>query len=218
MPGTLTIDRPSMAPPPDTRQPVIVSYLTLRRVVGVLGVSLPVVLALWGFSLLGGFRILLSISDYYALRTRDVFVGTLFTIAWFLFTYRGYDRRDDVAGNWACLFAIGTALFPNTGTRFERAAHFASASLLFLVLAYFSLFLFTKTSGTPTRMKRARNEVYRLCGVLMLACIGLIGVYKLGLDESPLQHLKPVFWLESLALWAFGVSWFVKGETILTDE
>ena len=67
-------------------------------------------------------------------------------------------------------------------------------------------------------MKRARNEVYRLCGVLMLACIGLIGVYKLGLDESPLQHLKPVFWLESLALWAFGVSWFVKGETILTDE
>ena len=24
--------------------------------------------------------------------------------------------------------------------------------------------------------------------------------------------MKPVFWLESLALWAFGLAWFVKGE------
>ncbi len=206
-----------MAPAPDPHQPVIVSYLTLRRVVGVLGVSLPVVIALWGFSILGVFRVLPSISDYYGLRTRDVFVGTLFTIAWFLFTYRGYEKRDDVAGDLACVFAIGTALFPNTGTRLEQVAHFASASLLFLVLAYFSLFLFTKTSGTPTRMKRARNAVYRACGVVMLACIGLIGLYKLALDETPVQQLKPVFWLESLALWAFGVSWFVKGETLLKD-
>ena len=29
----------------------LVSYLTLRRIVGLLGVSLPLVLALWGFAL-----------------------------------------------------------------------------------------------------------------------------------------------------------------------
>ena len=32
-----------------------------------------------------------------------------------------------------------------------------------------------------------------------------------------LAAFKPVCWLEAAALWAFGVSWFVKGETILTD-
>jgi hypothetical protein len=26
-----------------------------------------------------------------------------------------------------------------------------------------------------------------------------------------------VFWLEALALWAFGFSWFVKGETLWKD-
>jgi hypothetical protein len=30
--------------------------------------------------------------------------------------------------------------------------------------------------------------------------------------------LNPVFWLESLAVEAFGVSWLTKGETILKDE
>jgi hypothetical protein len=30
--------------------------------------------------------------------------------------------------------------------------------------------------------------------------------------------MKPVFWLEAFALWAFGVSWFVKGETLWKDE
>ena len=28
--------------------------------------------------------------------------------------------------------------------------------------------------------------------------------------RQPLESLRPVFWLESLALWAFGISWFVK--------
>jgi hypothetical protein len=29
--------------------------------------------------------------------------------------------------------------------------------------------------------------------------------------------VHPVFWLESLAIEAFGVAWFVKGRTLLTD-
>lgn len=196
---------------------VLVSYLTLRRIVGMLGVALPVVLAVWGFALCGCARLQESISDYYALRTRDAFVGILFTVAWFLFTYRGYDRRDDVAGNLACVFALGVALFPNSGEQWERVVHFSSAAAFFLVLAYFSLFLFTKSGGSPTRQKLVRNRVYRVCGAVMLTCIALIGVYHWLLDGTGVSTLKPVFWLESLALWAFGVSWFVKGETLWTD-
>ena len=195
----------------------LVSYITLRRIVGILGVSLPVVLALWGFALCHCLRVQPSFSDYYGLRTRDALVGILFAIGWFLYTYRGYDRHDNVAGNLAGLFALGVALFPNSGSHLERVVHFGSATGLFLTLAYFSLFLFTKSAGSPTPQKRIRNAIYRLCGVGMLCCIAAIGVYYAALVNTSLSALQPVFWLESLALWSFGISWFVKGETLFRD-
>ena len=195
----------------------VVSYLTLRRVVGALGVALPVVVALWGLILCHCGVLQPSISDYYGLRTRDAFVGILFTIGWFLFTYRGYDRKDDIAGNLACLFALGVAFFPNSGSSLEQVVHFGSAFALFLVLAYFSLFLFTKSGGNPTPEKRTRNRVYKACGVIMLACIALIGLYYWQLRDTVIASAKPVFWLEAMALWAFGFSWFVKGETLWKD-
>jgi hypothetical protein len=196
----------------------LVSYRTLRRVVGLLGVSLPVVLAVWGFALFGEIRLEPSISDYYVLRTRDAFVGVLFTIAWFLFTYRGYDWRDNTAGNLACVSALGVALFPNGGSRGERVAHVIAATALFLVLAYFSFFLFTLSAGSPTPRKIIRNRIYRVCGIAIVACVVLaIGDY-LFWSRSVLRALSPMFWLESGALWAFGVSWFVKGETLFKDR
>jgi hypothetical protein len=196
----------------------LVSYVTLRRIVGLLGVSLPVVLALWGFALCHCLRVQPSISDYYSLRTRDALVGILFTIGWFLYTYRGYERQDNVAGNLAGIFALGVALFPSSGSHAEQIVHFSSATGLFLVLAYFSLFLFTKSAGAPTPQKRTRNAIYRLCGASMVCCIAAIGLYHLALVNTSLSALQPVFWLESLALWSFGTSWFVKGETLFRDR
>ncbi|HWC74167.1 MAG TPA: hypothetical protein VG454_09545 [Gemmatimonadales bacterium] len=201
--------------PPSARDDVIVSYLTLRKVVGVLGMALPVVVAVWGLVLEG--RLLPTVSDYYSLRTRDAFVGILFTIAWFLFTYHGYERQDDIAGNCACVLALAVALFPNRGTPFEATVHYLSATGLFLVLAYFALFLFTKSGPVQTHAKLLRNRVYRVCGVVMLVCIALIAFYQLALSHTSLAALRPVFWLETTALWAFGFSWFVKGEAILKD-
>ena len=199
---------------------VLVSYLTLRRLVGMLGVLLPILLALGCLAFGWCTTLQDSISDYYGTRMRNVLVGVLFTIGWFLFSYRGYQRRDDVAGDLACVFAMGVALFPTTSADgVVRAIHLSSAAALFLVLAYFSLFLFTKTKkdATPTRQKRIRNRVYRTCGVVMLACIALIALYSTMLQGTGVARLRPVFWLETLALWAFGVSWFVKGDTLWKD-
>jgi hypothetical protein len=201
----------------DAQSRVLVSYLTLRRVVGLLGVGLPVILAAWGFLLCGCGRLLPSISDYYSLRTRDALVGILFAIGWFLFTYRGYERADSIAGNVACVFALGVALFSDTGARWEAAIHFGAATGLFLTLAFFSLRLFTKSGGSPTPAKLVRNRIYQVCGVIMLLCIGLIAVYYAFLRTTPLAVVQPVFWLETVALWAFGFSWFVKGETLFRD-
>ena len=202
-------------PSPDPDRSLVISYLTLRRLIGILGMALPLIVMVWGWTICGCTRILPSISDYYSLRTRDAFVGILFAIGSFLYTYRGFDD-DDRYGTLAAVFAFAVALFPNSGTPLERTVHFSSALGLLVVLAYFSLKLFTKTAGRPTPQKLIRNRVYTVCGVLILLCVSLIGVYKsLGAD-SALWH--PVFWLETIALWAFGFSWFVKGETLWRDR
>lgn len=206
-------------PPPTASDDAVVSYLTLRKVVGVLGIALPVVVYVWGVGLTGAWGPLPSISDYYSLRTRDAFVGILFTVAWFLLTYRGYDRRDDWAGNLACVFALGVALVPSISgaSHLQIVLHTIFATALFLVLAYFSFCLFTRSGPVQTEKKKIRNKVYRVCGVVIVACIVLIGVYGLFLRDTGLARLRPVFVLETVALWAFGLSWFVKGEAILKD-
>jgi hypothetical protein len=199
---------------------LLISYLTLRRVVGILGVLLPVLVVvgdnLWGSQL--GIRP--SISDYYQSIARDVFVGVLFVIGWFLYSYRGYDRQDDLAGNFACGFAMGVALFPAASSvPLVGTLHFVSAALLFSILAYFSWFLFTKTAvgRKPTSEKLLRNRVYRSCAVGIVTSLLLIVVFKLFFTKTVVASGQPVFWLETAALWCFGLSWFVKGNTLWTD-
>lgn len=195
-----------------------VSCRELRLMVGILGVSLPLILAIWGFFLIGRIEVRPSISDYYALRTRDAFVGILCAIGFYLFAYKGHERKDDLAGHLACFFALGVAFFPCNGHKWERIVHYISATALFLTLSYFSLCLFTKSGGIRSPRKIVRNRIYVGCGIAMLGCIILIGIYKLFLQKTPVANIQPVFWLESLALWAFGISWFVKGESIFRDR
>lgn len=205
---------------------LIVSYLTLRRVVGILGISLPFVLSIGAFLLFHtGLRG--SISSYYHTAMRDVFVGFLFAIGSFLFAYQGYDRTDNIAGNLACVFAIGVAVFPTTPAGQDESLaisnlHQVFAGLFFLTLAFFSLHLFTKTdpNRSPTRRKLQRNRIYRACGIAMLACVILIALYDFLPDTiaNTLTPTRPVYWLESVAIICFGVSWFTKGEAILKDN
>jgi len=99
--------------------------------------------------------------------------------------------------------------------------HMLCAALFFATLAYFCLFLFTRSSvDHPTPQKLRRNRVFRACGCTMLVCIGLIGIYFAWLEEGvpAVKDYEPVFWLESVAVIAFGVSWLVKGEAILADR
>ncbi len=206
--------------------PLVVSYLDLRKAVGIIGLALPFVLA-FGDILLHGLRIENSISTYYYTEMRNIFVGSLCAIAIFLMSYRGYDRRDAIAGNLAFVFAIGVAFIPTTPLPVATTeqeligdVHLAFAALLFLTLAYFSIKLFTETdpTKTPTPRKLQRNAVYRVSGYIILACIGLIAVAALPPVKALVDWLEPRFWLESIAIVAFGVSWLIKGETILKDQ
>jgi len=201
------------------REKQFVSYLTVRRTVGILAVVLPVILALVGFAQCMCWVLQPSISDYYDVpRARDLYVGVLSVMAFFLFAYKGYEPRDDRAGDVAAACALLTAFFPYKAGGLDWVVHYVGGTALFLVLAYFALFLFTKSNGTAMTLRKvSRNRVYRICGVTILACVVLSGACLAFLPAGTRAAWSPVFWLETLALWAFGVSWFIKGETLLKD-
>jgi Na+-transporting NADH:ubiquinone oxidoreductase subunit NqrB len=201
---------------------MVLSYLALRKAVGAIGIALPFVLVAGHFFEVG-FRIEASISAYYWTNMRDVFVGSLCAIAVFLASYHGPEKADDIAGDLACVSALGVALVPTTpvnATGYELGPfHLAFAAAFFLVLSYFCLVLFRKTDPTkpPTPAKLKRNKVYAACGYTMLGCIALVAVLKATPRGAAIAAYSPVFWLESIAILAFGLSWATKGEAILKD-
>jgi dolichyl-phosphate-mannose--protein O-mannosyl transferase len=211
-----------MNAPSGSPDPQLLSYRSLRRAIGYIGIGLPFALAL-GEWLTQGSGIQESVSAYYYTDMRNLLVGSLCAIAVFLMTYRGFDNRDLVAGRLACAFAIGVAFFPTTppgsAVTLTGALHLTSATLLFLTLAFFCWFLFTETDPRrrPTPQKLQRNKVYRACAIAIVVCIALVAVIKLSRLGTSLAYLSPVFWLEAAAILSFGASWLIKGETLLKD-
>lgn len=198
-------------------QNAVMSYIGLRRSIGVIGIALPFVLMALG----GDHRS--SISSYYYSSMRDLFVGSMIAVGVFLLSYR-FGQLDDMLGNIAGVAAIGVALFPTTPdgptTEWQETkgtVHLVCAGVFFLALAIFSLFLFTKENGHPSKKTKARKTIYVTCGVVILGCLAgavLTGTY-LSLELK--EQLRPLFWFETVGIVAFGVSWFVKGKTVLTD-
>lgn len=198
------------------------SYWALRNAVGWIGLLLPFVLMFGVFLIFGGNIIHESISHYYYTGMRNVFVGALCAVALFMFFYKGFDKTDDWVGHIAGFFALLVAWFPTTEmgpSTFVGKIHFISAALLFLTLTFFSLFLFTKTKkeSTPTTQKLKRNMIYKICGVIMLLCLIAVVIYK-NFIQAAESKSSFVFWAETVALVAFGVSWLTKGETIYPDK
>ena len=186
-----------------------------------------------------------SISAYYHTGLREVFVGILCALAIFLLCYKGLEKWDVLAARIAGACALFVALLPTHESSREAAdtgipvpdsvtlfsgpgaadpeivgtLHYVSAALFFVTIALMSLLLFTKTgAASPTERKRLRNIVYRVCGGAILAAILLIAVDKLVLGGRWGEGTSFVFWMETVAVWAFGISWLTKAEVWLTDS
>jgi len=110
--------------------------------------------------------------------------------------------------------------------------HYGAALGMFLVLAYYALVVFPRPQsasalddGAVKATKWRRDLAYRLCGVAILISIGAL-VYKFlslpdGSDGLTGWNGRDLtFWFEALALFAFGVSWSIKGRlfAFLRDE
>jgi uncharacterized membrane protein len=201
-----------------------VSYLFLRRAIGLIGSLLPIVLPL-GYSLSTGKWLLLpSVSSYYYTDMRNVLVGSLCAVGVFLICYR-YEYWDDVFATLAGAFAIGVAFCPpippnpSDLARVTGVLHVVFAACFLIAMALMSLLLFTRSSVPAakwTAAKKTRNFIYQLCGVLMLTLTALAGLSSFA-PQSFVSRVHPLFWCEAIATFAFGFAWWVKGQTLWRD-
>ena len=193
------------------------AYTHLQRIVGVMAILLPFVLFFGNWALTGN-ELESSISAYYHTPMGSVFVGVLWALAVFFLSYNyrplpGFNL-DNKLGTLASVAAVCVAVFPTTSdasvaSRAEKnigIVHMVSAGLLFTLLAIFALYLFPRSSGAMTPEKRRRNIVYRTCGGVIAAAILLMFPSQLLPDSW-----HAFLWLEMLCVFAFGISWLVKG-------
>jgi hypothetical protein len=222
------------------RDELVLSYTRVRTALGILGMMLPVVLILGGILdtpriNAGAGRIEPTISDFYHTTYRDVFVGTLCAIGVFLISYRGYRREeneiidDDLLATFAGLGAFGVAFFPNEGggeiiasmtqramgVNFTPILHYSSALVFFSCLAAFCFTKFAKTA------KPKRRRIYVACGWTIIGALvatAIAVVFKRfvgGVGREIVLDYKLIFWFEAIGIWAFGLSWLVKGKADL---
>jgi hypothetical protein len=211
---------------------LVISFLTLRKALGWLGLMMPIIVRLgaWYFEKIPSNT---SISAYYYTRMRDVFVGTLAAIGVFLFCYRGPDRQDNILTNIAGLSAIAIGLLPTEpeyhpvilqqfpealsvacySTRGLLGYHIYVVAAFFLIISYLCIFRFPKLSQPLiTKQKLSRNKIYVACGIVMLVMLIAIVVIKAKAEG------RSIFWPETIAILAFGIAWLTKGQAILKDK
>jgi len=204
--------------------PESLSQQAHRRLIGVLGLLLPVSIYVLAGLLptvgLTRWKVLNSVSSYYYTGAVSVFVGVLFALALFLLTYPGYREvaADRIVGRVGGLAAIAATLFPTSAPdglsapswwRSSMAViHYVSAVVLFVAFILFAIWLFRKSS-IPRRRdrpleKRRRDDICLACGIVMIVAV-------LWAASAMFTH-APIFLPESIAIIAFAASWLTKGE------
>ena len=207
----------------------------IRKLIGVLGLSLPIALPIanWEF--------LASISHYYyASLPSLIFIIVLSAFGLFLISYKGYkiDKTtekisDDFLTNIGGLAALivvfiptkcsdsmsvvierlcGTTNMPLFGHTlpYLSTIHLVSAGVFILCMGWMSRFKFIRGSDD------GNHGLYKWCGNLVFIAVGLILVclvLELLKINFPLKDYY-VYIFETMAIIPFGISWLVKGRAI----
>jgi hypothetical protein len=202
----------------DEREPlkdhVFATYNSLRMGMGILSAGFPLTLYIIGkthnIDLQG------SMSAYYWAGTdgifspRTVFTGTLLAIAAFLYLYKGFSTRENVALNLAAIFASMVAFFPMSWKSYNPAwnPHGFCAIALFACLAYVSFFCARDTLSLLHNEQRKRyyTILYRITGILML--LSPIGAAIMRVVFNKLDSYT--YFVELTGILAFALYWIAK--------
>jgi hypothetical protein len=202
------------------------SFLKTRVVVGVIGILLPFVLVIGNWLVFGQSGILPSLSDYYHSDMRNWFVGSLWAIGSGLLVYLAARRNlaDSVISFVAGLLAVGVALFPTNAPHTILTTisilHVGFAALLFGLLGVICFRFGNRDGKREDRSVRWRarwRRVHRGCAIVIwVAVVASVALAARGSDNN-----YTVLVGETVAVLAFGFSWFLKGSelfNILREE
>ncbi|MEN8139497.1 MAG: hypothetical protein ABFR62_13825 [Bacteroidota bacterium] len=218
---------------------IINSYLTIRKIIGILGILLPLIVVAANH-----FNLLSSISHYYYTRSAVFFIAILSVFGLFLVSYDGYPKvngerfSDNFITHIGGFAALAVVLFPAkcSGTVGNEICnmypnsnfplfghncdsihwiHVAGALTFFLAMGYMSVKKFTK--GDPDKEgKKLKNDIFKYSGYIIWGVIGVLVIeIALKLFKIDFQFTDyDIYIAETIAIVAFGVSWLVKGEAI----
>ena len=215
---------------------------TLRKLIGVFGMALPLLLYIFLLIDSGYYYPLHSISHYYFTRVASIFIIIISTLGIFLIVYKGKEPIDFFISIISGIFALLLVLFPTDNLQnifvdidsknsvivtvlsesgVRELFHYISAGIFLVGLAIMSIFLFTKSDKSPeTRGKKKiiRNRIFRTCGITILVAISIIlaGTLKI-IPEEFYEQYRLTFWMEVVAIESFGISWLIKGNTFFKD-
>jgi hypothetical protein len=161
-----------------------------------------------------------SISASFYSQSFTWITAIVFTVGMYLVFYRGYDKLENIMYTVAGIGAMLLVVFPCKleGARVWNAfqlpmevtnpIHLTGAASFFLILAWFCCFRFTKTSvDVPSFQKRARNVIYRVCGIGMVVSLAFLLL--------PLSWERQTWFGEMCALEFFCFAWITKSNTLI---
>ncbi|WP_102126545.1 hypothetical protein [Deinococcus planocerae] len=215
-----------------------VSYLGLRKWIGVIGLLLPAVV--WTISRLDGLpaSVYDTISAHYYTRARDLFVGAMALVGTLIFFYRSPHPWDNLAARVAGVAAVLIGLLPVEPPQGVRADPLSLAQGLhalpvttffglgiYLVGVSFRRTSFRQATGpvpferkTARELeedhprKRLRNRIYVWCAAVMAVGSLLLLAENLLMNEFAWLRGRR-FLPESAVVMAFAFAWLVKGQT-----
>lgn len=210
---------------------------TLRILVGLLGILLPVLIWLFVYLDTGHTKPIFSISHYYYTKGGSVFVITMSLLAIFLMIYKGTKPIDFYLSFSAGLCALLVVFFPTSNIaaiccetdcngkydyvithifdgEIHQVFHFICAGLFLGILACISIFRFTKNNSSEHQNAKYDSAIYIACGIIMIICMLIIFLGQQGIimTQEKFDEYSLTFWFESIAVWVFGYSWLLKAE------
>jgi len=186
----------------------LVSQQRFAILVGQIAFLLPI--ALYGFGYFGACNFD-SISHYfYAPVLGTLFIVSLSAIGVFLLLYQSDYGPETWLANVAALF-VAVLVFMPTDHKGCETKQAVEARIFAIAFDASDL-----KPGTPQGpQKKIRNRIYIASGVVMVLSLGAIGlqffVFNSEAETIRWNAGNWTFILEAVALWAFAVSWMLKG-------